>query len=244
MAKQPLPLFYTRPRLLKADSDTDLSLSAVLNYGFAAKTNSVPLNGVELAIASKDYPIVFAGSDVNIPVALLGFRADRNEFVESDGQWSSGVYVPAYVRRYPFIFLESPSSDTFALCIDEAAPSVKTGRDNPLFINGQPTDVTKRALEFCQAYQGHHRTTAEFCAAVASAGLLEERRADIAMASGEKLSLNGFRVIDEAKFNALPDDVFLQWRAKGWVQLVYCHLLSMNNWGRLIDRTARAGVAA
>ena len=29
------------------------------------------------------------------------------------------------------------------------------------------------------------------------------------------------QVIDEAKFNAMPDEVFLDWRKKGWLALVY-----------------------
>ena len=52
--------------------------------------------------------------------------------------------------------------------------------------------------------------------------------------------LSGFYVVDEAKFNALPDDVFLEWRRKSWVAAVYAHFLSQNCWKTLLDLAALA----
>uniref|UniRef100_UPI00359F6608 SapC family protein n=1 Tax=Achromobacter insuavis TaxID=1287735 RepID=UPI00359F6608 len=52
----------------------------------------------------------------------------------------------------------------------------------------------------------------------------------------QRLAMSGFKVIDEAKFNKLPEAEFLRWRANGWLPLVYCHLLSINTWPSLIDQ--------
>jgi hypothetical protein len=57
------------------------------------------------------------------------------------------------------------------------------------------------------------------------------------------MTLRGFDVVDEAKFNALPDELFLDWRRRGWVHLIYCHLMSMGNWARLVDLAAKHGVS-
>ena len=43
-----------------------------------------------------------------VPVAILGLRGAANQFVNSEGAWREGKYIPAYVRRYPFILMESP----------------------------------------------------------------------------------------------------------------------------------------
>ena len=40
--------------------------------------------------------------------------------------------------------------------------------------------------------------------------------------------MSGFKVIDEAKFNKLPDEEFLRWRANGWLPLVYCHAVDQH----------------
>ena len=79
-----------------------------------------------------------------------------------------------------------------------------------------------------------------FTATLEKYSLLVDNRATITLASGENLALSGFRVIDEKKFMALPDDVFLDWRQRGWIPMVYCHLLSMGNWQSLADNIGGA----
>ena len=73
--------------------------------------------------------------------------------------------------------------------------------------------------------------------------MLVENRADITLVNGQRLAMSGFKVIDEARFNKLPDDEFLRWRANGWLALVYCHLLSINTWPSLINQVQESAVA-
>ncbi len=110
-----------------------------------------------------------------------------------------------------------------------------------MFEDGKPSDFTNGLLQFCSAYQGHTAATLEFTAALKKQGLLMENRADASLKSGERVAVSGFKIVDEAKFTALPDDVFLDWRQRGWLGLVYCHLLSTGNWQVLVDRAAERG---
>jgi len=242
MTSTALPLFYVRPRPLQPKLHDKLSLAPQAGYGFAKRTNSVPLVAGEMANACRHFPIVFAGGAQPSTAAVLGLRDQENLFVAADGQWRAGAYIPAYIRRYPFIFVENEDQSQFTLCIDEEAASVVEGDGNPLFDPaGEPTELTRHALEFCRDYQHQHAYTMEFCRAVSDAGLLIENRADITLPDGQHLSLTGFKVIDENKFNQLPDEVFLRWRAKGWVALVYCHLISINTWSTLIGQPGLPG---
>src|SRR5690606_17259787 len=134
-------------------------------------------------------------------VAVLGLRGQENLFVDGDGQWRANTYIPAYIRRYPFIFLEN--ANQFTLCVDTAASNVAENGDNPLFDEqGQPSELTRHALKFCQEYQGQHAHTLEFSRALAEADLLVENKADITLHNGQHLTLAGFKVIDEARFNS------------------------------------------
>ena len=99
------------------------------------------------------------------------------------------------------------------------------------------------ALAFCREFHAQHIATGEFVRALASHGLLMPNEARVVMNSGKQMTLRGFDIVDEAKFNALPDDVFLDWRRRGWLHLVYCHLMSMANWARLIDLEAQRAAA-
>ncbi len=74
---------------------------------------------------------------------------------------------------------------------------------------------------------------------MAAAGLLAARRVDIRSPDGKALSLDGFRVIDESLFNALPDETFLAWRKSNWLGVIYAHMLSMRRWEVFADLPPR-----
>lgn len=231
-------MFYREPRPLDARVHADRSLAPNRTFGFAADTNCVPLLFSEFIRACRQYPIVFTAAPATQPLALLGIRTGQNLFVDHEGRWAEEFHIPAYVRRYPFIFMESPDQQQFTLCIDTAAGSVVQNNDNPLFKDGKPTELTQQALTFCRAFHGEHMVTTEFAKAVNDAELLVDKTAEVTLKNGQKLSLTGFRVIDEEKFNNLPDETFLNWRKRGWLPLVYAHLTSTANWSTLINRAA------
>jgi len=236
-----LPVFYRRPRPLNNEIDRGKSLKLAPDFGFARATNSVVLNGGEFPLAMRFYPIVFSQTTPASAVAVLGLVDNENLFVGADGQWLPEVYVPAYVRRYPFVLMEQPGGGDLILCVDEEAGLLVEGSERPLFEAGKPAKLLQDAVSFCREFHTQHLVTTAFVQALASQGLLMRNEARIVLPSGKQLTLRGFDVVDEAKFNALPDDVFLDWRRRGWLHLVYCHLMSMANWGRLVDLAGKRG---
>jgi hypothetical protein len=238
-----LPLFYTAPQRLDSRRHAGKRLAPATKVGFAKTTNSVPLNGIEFLLAVKHYPIVFTATDPALPVAVVGLRDRENLYLRADGSWEPGAYVPAYVRRYPFIFLEDRERGQFVLCIDEAAESLSDAEGELLFDGDQPGPAGIRGRDFCTAFQGQVQATRAFADAVAGAGLLIENRAQIVLKDRRAMGVSGFRVIDEAKFNALDDATVLDWRRKGWLLLVYCQLISASNWSNLVDRVPPADPA-
>lgn len=234
----PLPLFYSRPVPVDANRHKGKSLRDNPGYGFSIRTNSVPVSGAEFALAQRHYPIVFSGQGVPIPVAVLGLRADENLFVGSDGVWQAQTYIPAYVRRYPFVFIEAAGGQLI-LAIDEGGGFVVDDGKLPLFdADRKPTELVNSALQFCAAYQGNHKATAEYVEALQANDLLVDNQAQATIAGTEWLSLAGFKVVDEARFNKLPVATLEVWRDKGWLGWTYAHLLSFGGWNALANLAA------
>lgn len=233
------PLFYKRPIALSPALHFGISLVGSGDYGFARATNSIPLNANEFSLAVRHYPIVFTASAPSIPVAVVGSSETRNLFVDRAGRWAEGVYIPAYVRRYPFLFFENPKEKQFVLGVDDAAPLLKESAQNRLFLNGKPTPVIERAMAFCSEYQTNIAITRDFCKAVEDEGLLSDKEAVITLADGRQSRLTGFRVIEEKSFDKLPSKTFLRWRRRGWLHPIYLHLVSIANWAQLVDRAAK-----
>ena len=232
-----LPIFYSRPELLTPEAHGAYSLSHKPNYGFSRRVNSVPINAVELALVQRYYPIVFSNEPVPYPLALLGLKNDDNLFVDAGGVWAPDTYIPAYVRRYPFIFVQQPGEAKFALGIDAAAPQLVRGAENPLFKDGVPAELANNALKFCHAFQLEHEQTKVFTAALKDEGLFVSRNADLQSPSGAKLRFGPINVIDEDKFAALPAAKLENWQRRGWLGFVYAHLFSFANWSSLLARS-------
>ena len=234
-----LPLFYTSPQPLNAEVHGNLALNAEnISYNFALNTNSVPLNATEFGRALKHYPIVFVDSNPSAPVAVLGLRDAENLFVSVDGKWSEKTYIPQYVTRYPFIFLENQEQGQFILCVDTDSELVKEDGEHKFFDGKEVTDLSKRALDMCTNYQAQFNFTVDFVKALKEHDLLIPNQADITLNNGEKLSLSGFQVVNEKKFNELSDEVVLDFHRKGYTALIHAHFISILNWQSLVDATA------
>ena len=202
------------------------------NLRFAASSNSIPINAAEFAIASKFYPIVFSAQAPHLPVVISGLRSGENAFVTAEFRWVQGIYVPAYVRRYPFIFMENPERKQFILCVDEGSGLLSDGE-------GKATDLTNRALDFCRGFHAQHETTRQFVNSLTEHDLLTDNSTEIRLSEGRRVEMQGYMIIDRERFEALADDVFLEWRRAGWLPLIYSHMISGSNWPAILQQTAR-----
>jgi hypothetical protein len=175
------------------------------------------------------------------PYAAVGLRQGENLFVNEEGSWTAGVPVPGYVRRYPFIHYVHPETGKFVLCVDMSPQVIVESDENPLFDADQnPTAVLTNAIEVCKAYGEEQARTEEFGAALAASGLLEPREiiADDDRPNG---SYTAWILDGPDLFNDMADDIFLEWRRRGWLAPIYAHLSSRTHWDRLRTLFAERG---
>jgi hypothetical protein len=199
-------LFYDNATPITVDRHRNWGIDgASQRYHFARNVNSVPLTAVEIPLAARDYSIVFAGSGEKVvPVVILGVEGDSNLYVGEDGIWNAG-YIPAFVRRYPFVFSLSDDGKTFTLCIDETWDGCNDeGRGDRLFDDeGEKTPYLEKVLEFLKDYQSHFKLTESYCAKLQELELLEPMQAQFTLGSGEQRSLTGFMGVSRPKLKEL-----------------------------------------
>ncbi|MDP3759739.1 MAG: SapC family protein [Ramlibacter sp.] len=232
-------MYYEKPVLLDRDRHRRRRVLPSASFAFARKANSLYLAGMEFADACKEYAIVFTrGSRQEIvPVAMLGLRARENLFVDAKEQWT-GEYIPAFVRRYPFVLAEL-SGQAMGVCIDEAFQGLNDKEGEPLFdAQGNNTPFLQNALDFLDRYQQEYRRTESFCRRLEQAGLLAEMNAKADLVDGRSFTIGGLLVVDEKKLLALPDAVALSLFRSGELHLISLHLASLPNMKKLVDRMA------
>jgi hypothetical protein len=239
-------LIYENVVAVSNEKHRDLTIKATDDYSFASKVNSFPLMNVEFARTAMEYPIVFAGEGKDIiPVIILGMRNDENLFVSDTGAWT-GNYIPAFVRRYPFVFASNDDDNkSFTLCIDENYKGSNTeGRGERLFdADGQQTTYIKGVLGFLQEYQAHFQLTQSFCRKLDDLGLLEPMHAQFNLASGEKVGLSGFMTVNRERLQALSGEQFKELVTSGELELIYRHLHSLANLDKLGALVSAEGTA-
>jgi len=232
-------LFYSQPVAVNRDQHRDTKIGLVSNYLFAAKTNSVALTGIEFTEACKKYPIVFAKiGDRKVPVSLIGLRDDENLYVDADGHWEEG-YIPAFVRRYPFVLAES-EGDHAVVCIDQASNAFNAAEGQQLFDkDGANTPFLDGAVNFLNAYQGQMKRTEMFVKQLDDLGLFTEMAAKTELTDGRKFLLNGLYVIDEQKLLSMDKKKAAQFIGSGEAAWIYAHLISLSNMSQLVDRMSK-----
>lgn len=231
----PLPLFYKSLVPFDMTQHRDLTVPKVQNnYAFAANTDIVPLFVTEAAQAVRFFPIVFikdrATSAVSM-VALVGKGDGKNQFVNANGQWRSGVYVPAWLRRYPFALFSGPKGEG-VLALDTQAKVFEDKREPQRLVDsqGKPTDILQKILEFQKVFLAQSRLTERTTQLLLEAGVLEDARILIKSAASDKpQNIQGFMVVNERKLKALKTEQIEKLLRADALGLAYAQLLSMGH---------------
>lgn len=239
-------LIYGKVVAVSKERHLNWSVKSGKDYSFARATNSLPLMAVEFPSAASEYTIIFVGSKEDnaiMPALILGVR-DENLYLTETGDWNA-KYVPAFVRRYPFVFSSSNDSDKFILCIDEDFEGCnQEGRGERLFdADGEQTQFLDTTLEFLKEYQAHFQRTQLFCQRLNEFNLLEPMHASLTLKSGEKYTLDGFMAVSRDKLKELSGEQLAKLVALDELELIYLHLQSIRNFsamGQLVSQTAEA----
>jgi hypothetical protein len=239
-------LFYSQPEPLSLEAHGKLGVKRLEHpFAFAAVAHSMPLQVSEFGPASLSYPVIFAG-DKKGPMAIMGLRLRENLFVAADGRFEESAYVPAFVRRYPFVLAVQDGQDQMIVCIDRAAAMLEEGGDPPLFVDGKLTPFVENAVEFCRSFETERQRSEQFTRQLIELDLFEPKAATFTPrmedgSTGQTVQLADYFSVSEQKLAALSDANLRDLVASGAMRQIYAHLNSMLNWERLVGRAALRG---
>lgn len=236
---------YEQPEVLTADKHGNLGIKPVDKpFEFLREVATVPLTVDEFGMAATAYPVIFTGT-AKAPVAVMGVRQGHNLFVTDTGMTEPDFYVPTFARRYPFAFANHEEQDAFVLCVDRKAPMITDQPTVPFFENGELSQYTQDAMEFCKQFEVQRQATVEYAKMIDEKGLFEQKtvtfqpRDNEGKEVGEAQLIAEYWAVSEEKLNNLSDQSFQELRAKGAVGAIYAHLISLVNWKRIVDRALK-----
>ena len=238
-ASNSVPLLYKSLVAFTKEQHGQLSFPAQPpDFDFAARVNIIPLLINETSQAVRHYPLVFVPGTKDEPLvfaAMVGVGDGLNRFVGADKQWRPNTYIPAYVRQYPFLAVNTPDGKDTILAIDTSAEWTQAKGPMAFYdVDGKPTERLEQALAFSREFQLYAKRTTAMVQALQDAGVLEEGTLNLPPQGITKArQISGFVIVSEAKLSALSDAAVLKLHKSGAMGLAYAQLLSLSNLNNL-----------
>jgi hypothetical protein len=240
-----LPLFYKDLMPLNSRDHGKWKMRTIDRAMWAVGQHAVPITAEEFIPAHVHYPIVFSSGDDPVPLALMGLNEGINVYFNDEGQVSEDIYIPAYLRRYPFLLAKlEPNSDTMSLCFDPTCDAIGEFEDgNALFDGDQPTEHTQNLLKFCEGFEE---------AGARTQGLIDELKKHELLMDGEvaiqradqpdqPYVYRGFQMVNQEKLRELRGDQLRKWNENGILALIYAHVFSLDLMRFIFSRQTMQG---
>lgn len=207
----------------------ELTFAPITNFSHAAGLNIVPISLSETGPASKYFPIVFLEKEPAMPHALLGLKEGSNEFVDEKGNWTA-PYIPAHIRRYPFVLGQTQDPKEFAIMMDKDAPHFQQKGGVALFTpEGAPGNEMKQVIEFLNRFQKEMIQTQQFTQMLIDKEMLSSQQFEIQTPSNQKMRFAGFKTVNRKKLAEIDPETASAWVKNGLLEAVYAHLNSLPN---------------
>lgn len=224
---------YKNLQPINKTEDKNKSIKEIKDFSYAKEQISAPITVAEFYEACKDYPIVFAKDANNswMATAMLGFKEKENLFIDEKGMWEKQRYVPAHIRRYPFIYVNNENNDQLTLGVEaEFKSEAKEDETRKLFLeDGNNSQFLNSILGFLNQFHADAQATAQFIKQLEDWELLEEKVANITTPEGKNYTINGFYVVNEEKLKHLSNKKKDAICKKNVTPLITAHLISLSN---------------
>ena len=234
MATQPpppnLPLFYQNLQPLSSSVHAGYKSRPSDRAPYLATANAIPLTIDEFMTAQRHFPIVFSSGEVPVPLALMGLNDGVNVFIDDEGKPINPTYIPAYVRRYPFLLARlDQKAEELSLCFDPTSELIgEGGEGNALFEEEKPTEALNAVLKFCEDFEIAAQRTSAFVKELQEMELLIDGEVTIQPGDAAQPFLyRGFRMVDEEKVRAMTGDQLRKINQNGILALIFAHLFSL-----------------
>ncbi|MGE4411301.1 MAG: multidrug transporter [Sphingomonadales bacterium] len=240
----PLPILYNGLVPLNSNEHGKYRIRPADTAPFLKGQHAVPLTIDEFVSAQRFVPIIFSAGEDPVPLALMGLNEGVNTFLDDEGKLNGPAYVPAYVRRYPWMLARlRPDSDELSLCFDPTSDTIGEFEEGDLLLeDNQPTELTKNILKFCEEFEQAAQRTAMFMKDLKDLDLIMDGEVSIQMQNSDKPFIyRGFGMINEQKLRDLRGDQLRKINQNGMLPLIHAHLFSLQLMRDIFNRQVEQG---
>ena len=239
-----LPLLYRELVPISQQEHGSWRYKASDSAKFLRNEHAIPVTVEEFSAVQRFYPIIFSSGDTPVPLALMGLNEGVNTFIDDEGKMIQDAYVPAYIRRYPFLLAKvRPDTDELSLCVDPTSEAIGEYDEGDLIFDGdQPSEATKAILGFCEQFEQAGQRTGAFMEELKALDILME--GEVSIQTSEDVPpfiYRGFQMVDEEKLRDLRGDQLRKMSQSGMLPLIHAHLFSLSIMREIFGRQQMQG---
>ena len=220
---------YKKLVVLDKNNHKELKVNPMADLNFAKGSAFIPVIANEIALVGAAFPIVFTADETPSLVSLVSLGGDSLA-INHEGKWITS-YVPSFIRKYPFSIANTKENpEQKVILIDEDSELVSTSNGNELFTeNGEQSETLQNAVKFLTSHESQMLVTQNVAKLIGESGILEDREISVGEGDEKQILVNGFKVVDREKLNALSDDILADWVRKGIIGMIDAHLKSLEH---------------
>ena len=241
-----LPMLYKDITPLSSQDHRSWKMRPMATLEILKGVHALPITCDEFPIAQRFFPVVFSTGPDSVPLALMGLNEGVNVYVDDEGNWKQGTYLPAFMRRYPFLLARlTQDAQELSLCFDPTANMLGEfeGEVRLFTDEGEPAQPVTDMLKFCEEFEFAAQRTTAFMKDLEESGLLEDGELTIGLQQegSQPYTYRGFRMINETKLRDLRGDQLRKMQQSGMLTLIYAHLFSLGLTSEIFGRQAEQG---
>ena len=220
---------YKNVKILNPKEHSFFKFKAIDNLFFVKDMNIIPIGFSEIKLLCCDFPIVIVGEENNLTLAILTGHK-KNSAIDENGQWIGGDYIPAFIKRYPFIFVENPEKKTLHFGFDMESGCFSSPEGEKLFdINGNPSKTVTTFMKFLESYGKEMQLTTNILNAIYKLNILEQAQYNIKEEGKDEENIGGFMVFNKEKIAKLDRKSYVELAKNNWYEMIELEILSLKN---------------
>jgi len=223
---------YKNIKILDKEKFKNVKFDEVNGVEVAKNIGLIPLGFTEIWHASYHCPIIISAGENAEFLSFTGITKEITIFNKDE------VYLPAFVRSYPFLNVEIKGEDekiNSVIAIDENADFV--GKNKQFFIIDKEKNITKEAnskIELVRELNRQREISKKIIAELKAHDLLVKKDLKVVVNNNEKMILDEFYIINIEKLTKLDDTILALWARKGWMGIFDAHIKSLNNFQKVL----------
>lgn len=237
----------SQPVLLNFEKHGKLRLSNSKDFTRHKTENFVPVVFQEFYRLATEFPLVFVRNSQTgdfVPGAMMGLNKGTNLYCQTR-EWQP-AFIPTSFTLTPLsVSRLDPHSDEADIAIDEQSPLLSETVGEPLFqTDGLATDFLKKRIDHVVRVAQQSLQAVALCRYLAEKRLLTSLPLKLQYTENSpRYEVEGVFMIDEEALEKLSNEEFQELRERGLLPLIYSHLTSLQQIGRLTRLQHQADLA-